>query len=250
MVTRLLLLAACVAAVSAAAPMRQEQDPRFAPDDAFLADGGVQYFYELAPKLSLPDSSSAAFTLFRPLEATNRWKTAGPLHVVMSRLIYEVDKDVSFFTEARAKDLTYINTVAKEYRISRGADGGFRSDASPANTFFIRFYDEAAVQREAGRGALQRFLDLLRVPQLPRSVVFQQNDEFARVMGVRTGELGITWTAHFSLGPGRTRLQVCTMSYLHTLPPFFLGGADRVYRESVTGASNLIDALRRYRDPP
>lgn len=249
MAPRVFLLLASVAAVSGAAPMRQEKDPRFPLDEPFLADGGVQFFYELAPKLSLPDSSSAAFTLFRPLEATNRWKTAGPLHVVMSRLVYEVDKDASFFTEARANDLSYINTVAKEYRISRDADGGFRSDAMPSNTFFIRFYDEAALRREEGRGALARFLALVAVPS-PVSVVFQQNDNFARVMGARTGELGITWTAHYALRPGRTRLQVCTMSYLHTLPPFFLGGDQRVYRESVDGASALIDALRRYRDPP
>ncbi len=222
---------------------------RFAVDETYLRSGGVQFFYELAHREPSPETASATFPLFRAFDESGRWKSAAPLNVVMSRLVYEVDKDVSFFTEARANDLTYINTVAPEYRITRQPDGGFRSGAMPSNAFTIRFFDEAAVRRRAGSGAVARFLELLAAPGLPHSIVFQQNDEFARVLGWRTAELSVTWTAHFSLGPGRTRLQVCTMSYLHSMPPFFLGGEKRVYRESVDGASQLIDALRRYRDP-
>lgn len=229
--------------------MRRETDVHFAVDEAFLASGGVQYFYELAKREPSPETASATFALFRDLDAPGRWRSDRPLHVVMSRLVYEVDKDVAFFSEARAFDLPYINTVAPEYRISRQPDGGFRSDAMPANVFRLEYLHAVDVARRAGEPGLARVLGFLGAAGPPASVVFQQNDDFARVLGMRTAELGLTWTAHVALKPGRTRLYVCTMSYLHSLPPFFLGGEQRVFRESHGGAALLIERLRAYRDP-
>lgn len=229
--------------------MRRETDVRFALDEAFLARGGVQYFYELAKKEPSPETASATFELFRDLDLPGRWRSEQPLHVVMSRIVYEVDKDASFFSAARAFDLPYINTVAPEYRISRLPDGGFRSEAMPANDFRIEYLHAAEVARRATEPAVARVLSFLGAAGPPVSIVFQQNDDFARVLGMRTAELGLTWTAHVALKPGRTRLYVCTMSYLHSLPPFIMGGEKRVFRESFDGAALLIERLRAYRDP-
>lgn len=230
-------------------PMRRESDARFAIDGAFQDKGGVQYFYALVePEAAAKD---ATFQLFRPFDVPDVW--AGlerPTHVVLSRLVYTVEKDISFFSEARVRDPRYINGVAKGMNVTRREDGSFFVAATPANTFTIEYLDAAKLAGDAGRlPAVARVLELSGVSAPPTAVVFQHNRDFARVFGMRTAASGFTWTAHYPLGPGRTRLVVFTMSYLHTLPPFFLGGAKRVFRESTDGARVLIDALRAYQPP-
>jgi hypothetical protein len=66
-------------------------------------------------------------------------------------------------------------------------------------------------------------------------------------MGFRTAEGSFTWTAHYAVAPGQTRIVVLMMSYLAMLPPFFLGGEERVLHESTTGALRLIGRLRDLR---
>jgi hypothetical protein len=230
-------------AARAAPPMRQETALAFTLDEPFQQDGGVQYFYELAKKDAA--SSNATFAFFRGFDESGRWASLGrPAHVVMSRIVYTVDKDASFFTEARAKDTTWMNTVAPEFDVSTRPDGGFRAGKMPANDFTIRFLDAAALASQPADGGLAHVASLVPDAAPLASVVVQENFDFSRVMGVRTGAFSVTWTAHQALAPGRVRVHVFTMSAIHTLPPFFLGGEKRVFKESVAGALDLIERLR------
>ncbi|MCA2980116.1 MAG: hypothetical protein INH41_15100 [Myxococcaceae bacterium] len=229
-------------------PLRREASPGFGVDVAFQDRGGVQYFYELV-RADQAAALTATFSTFRPFDVHDVWKRLdAPTNVVMSRLVYTIEKDVSFFTEARARDVDYINAIAREARVSRNDDGTFRASRTPANTFRIEYFDAARVQAVVSAlPALARVLELSGLEGPPHAVIFQENRDFDRVMGFRTAEGSFTWTAHYPAGRGRTRLVVFVMSYLHTLPPFFLGGETRVFRESTEGARVLIDRLRDYR---
>lgn len=240
------LIAGVVAcAALAATPMRRESTLAFPLDEPFQRAGGVQYFYTLAKSEPSPETASPEFAFLRAFDESGRWAAQGePLHVVMSRITYVVDKDVSFFTEARAKDVTWMNTVAPEFEVTQRPDGGFHAAKMPSNDFTIRFLDARAVAAQPADGGVARLVALLPDAGLPDSVVVQENFDFARVMGVRTGAWSVTWTAHLPLGPGRTQVHVVTMSVLHHLPPFFLGGEKRVFKESVKGALDLIERLR------
>jgi hypothetical protein len=245
--TGLKVASGCAVLLAAAAlarpPMRQEPALAFAVDEPFQQDGGVQYFYELAKKDAA--APSATFTFFRAFDEAGRWAAQGkPLHVVMSRIVYTVDKDAAFFTEARAKDAAWMNTVAPEFDVSTRPDGGFRAGKMPANDFTIRFLDEEALASQPADGGLAHVTALLPDAGPLHSVVVQENFDFSRVMGVRTGAFSATWTAHQAVAPGQVRVHVFTMSALHTLPPFFLGGEKRVFNESVAGALDLIERLR------
>jgi hypothetical protein len=223
----------------AAAPveLRQERALDFAVDEAFQNDGGVQYFYELADPVAKPTEGSP-LAIFRSMDELS--KPNDPYHVVMSRLVYTVDRDVSFFTEARARDAEWMNRVAPDVGVTAEADGSFRAARTPSNRFRITWL-EPPFPDDAG---LKRFLSLLPSGAVPVSVVVQKNSDFSRVLGMRTAERALTYTAHVPLGPGRTRVFVCSMSLLHTLPPFFLGGRKRVYVEAIEGAGKLIEQLR------
>jgi hypothetical protein len=217
-------------------PMRLETNQTFAVDPAFLDSGGVQYSFTLLSADKKP-ATRAEFQAFRPFDMNSFYEPS--LHVVMSRIVYQVEKDVAFFSEARIRDVTYMNAIGEGYNISSNTDGTFKVGKTPSNTMALRYFSRVSEIPEAIAAALFG-------AQHVQQVVFQENTHFARIMGMRTGALGVTWTAHESLGPGRTRIHVFTMSYLYNLPPVFLGGEKRVFRESVEGALQLISALRAY----
>ncbi len=229
----------------AASPLRQERDVAFTVDTSFQDSGGVQYYYQLVERDEA--QSSELVQRFLPLDVHDRWTSLSePTNVVLIRFVYTVDKDATFFTEARALDVDYINAVAKEMEVSRNSNGSFHIGRTPANTCWLVHYDEARVRAASQQPALKQLVALAGESGLPDSVVFQENVDFARVLGHRTAAASMTWTAHFPLAPGRTRVAVLTMSYLYELPPFFLGGSTRVMRESMRGATDLIERLRAY----
>ena len=247
----LLAFAAAFGAAAKDAPpevvVRREPTPTFPLDPGFVGDGGVQIFYDFVRKEAPPDKS-ATFALWRPFDVRDRYgKRKSPLHVVMGRVVYVLDKDLAFFSEARVRDPAYIATIADGFDITQKPDGTYRAGKMPSNSFRITYLDRAVVERASTDGGLARLHDMQPDAGLPAIVVMQENYDFARVMGVRTGEYSYTWTAHYPFGPGRTLLDVCTMSYLHTAPPFFMGGDGRIARESIDGTRTFIQNLRAYR---
>lgn len=238
------MIPALLAALTVAASpgLRREAALDFAVDDTFQAAGGVQYFYELATPTPTPPAASP-LARFRAMDA--QASGTDDYYVVMSRLVYTVDRDVSYFTEARARDVTYLRQVAPEMGVRREPDGAFMVTRTPSNRFRLSWYDAPAPSEPE----LKAFFAVLPPGAQPASVVVQKNSDFSRVMGWRTAERSLTFTAHIPRGPGRTLVVVCTQSLLYHLPPFFLGGKDRIFRESVDGAATLIEQLRGYQGP-
>lgn len=235
------------ASLGATPLVRQETELTFGVDQDFQDRGGVQVFYRLLASSDAP-ATTELFSRFRPFDVNDRWNAiSSPANVVMLRFVYTIDKDVSFFSEARAKDLDYINAVASEMNVSKNEDGSFHVGRMPSNDFWVSHFGSEQVKAAAAENAaVKQLLALDGETALPDSVVFQENKGFARILGHRTAEASVTWTAHYSLGPGRTRIGIFTMTYVCELPPFFLGGERRVRTESIRGALEVIDRLRAY----
>ncbi len=241
------LLSVLTIATDDGAPLRREADCRFAIDERFQRAGGVQLFYAFKHSDDRSERLEKTFVEFRPLDFNDRFDAIStPTHVVMSRLVHTVNKDVSFFSEQRVVDLEYMRAIAPDMKVSKRADGRFRVGAVPQNDFEILHFGPRDVQALLAKKALSPLL--VQSGAVPTSIVVQENTGFSRVMGMRTAEMGVTWTAHYAVNPGVTRVEVTTMSYIHTVPPFFLGGSERVYKESVSAAVGMIRRLREFRD--
>jgi hypothetical protein len=233
-----------------AVPLRAESDIAFTVNESFLDSGGIQYFYQLIRDTPNPETVSASFRELRALDVHHVWsRLSAPTHVVLSRIVYTVDKDITFFSESRVRDLGYINAVGGKMNVTANADGTYRVGKIPSNVFALQYFDERALKDNEDSDVRQAFEVLARFVgkgPAPKIIVAQENRDFSRVMGMRTAEGSFTWTVHQPLSIKKTRITVLTMSYLHTLPPFFLGGEDRVMRESIQGAVGLISRLRAY----
>lgn len=225
-------------ALAADPTMRRETKLDFAIDDAFQNDGGTQFFYEFFEPAQVADAGVGTdFSKVRTLD--DKAKSGEQLHAVMSRIVYTLDRDISFFTEARARDVKYINTIAPEVKATVDAKGVFRTSKAPANSFTIEW------QKPLREGSPYRAF----LPEGAEidSLIIQRNSDFDRMVGFKTAERAVTWTAHQSLGEGRTRVFVVTMSLMHNIPPGFMGGKERVYKEAVESATQLIGRLRAYK---
>ncbi|MFO0599599.1 MAG: hypothetical protein U0228_30110 [Myxococcaceae bacterium] len=225
-------------ALGAGPTVRREEKCDFEPDPAFEADGGVQIFFELVNAEALP-ATNPHFQAFQVLDRGDRWGAATePLHVAMVKLSYVVEKDVSFFSASRLLDLGWVQTIAPDMNITSQPDGGFLVGRTPANHFTLDFHADASFAPDVAR--------LAKSSGAP--VLVQENTGFARVMGWRTGDWSATWTFHERLAAGKTRVTVLTLSYLFNVPPFFLGGEARVFRETVEHAVALISRLRAFHE--
>lgn len=224
-----------LAQAAAGADVRREPSAAFAVDEVFERDGGVQLYFQLIS----PDADEAARAALRPflaLDPSNRLSKLGePVHVSVARLTYEVDKDVSFFTRERLRDVKYMQALAPELEVTARADGGFRVGRTPSNVMTLEVHEDAAFGRP------------LAALAHGAPIVVQENTDFARVMGWRTAAWSTTWTFHESLGPGRTRVTALTLNALYNLPPPMLGGADRLFLDTRAQALKFIAALRAYR---
>ncbi len=233
---------------SAAEPMRRESSVQFTVDAAFQAQGGVQFFYQLIRDTPSPEATNETFRHFLGLDRARRWQALNaPAHVVLSRLVFRVARESSFFNSARANDIRSINQVAPAMQVTANGDGTFRVGRRPSNTLRIEFLDSAKALAMSSAGTTDVVWSVFAFTgetQPPTSMVFQENTDFARVLGMRTAEASVTWTAHHALSPSETQITVLTMSYIRTLPPFFLGGESRMLQESMKGARELIDGVR------
>jgi hypothetical protein len=216
-------------------PTHREGRVSFAVDEAFQARGGLQYWFALQSGVS------------RELAPLARG--LGPAtHVVMSRIVHTLNKPACFFSAERVLDIDYINTIGPVFQVTAKGPGQFHAARTPANDFTVRHFDRKALEARVEDPAFRQLEALCGAA--PDSVVVQHNSDFARILGWRTAEGSFTWTAHYALGPQRTRVCVVTMSALVNLPPFFLGGKGRLHDESVREAVALVRALRQYDDPP
>ncbi|MBL8993286.1 MAG: hypothetical protein JNM63_08100, partial [Spirochaetia bacterium] len=107
-----------LAVVEPAGKARNESRIDFNLDADFLAKGGVQVFFELIHR-DQPAESRESFKKLRPLDKEDLWsRKSEPLYVLASRLVFEVDKDIRFFSAERVLDEYYMNRLLPSYRVS------------------------------------------------------------------------------------------------------------------------------------
>lgn len=226
---------------------RRETQARFLPDEAFQVQGGVQYFYDFVEKGDDALKGSPAYGAFRELDPARRWASlADPVYVVMVRVVYLLDKDVSFFSRGRVLDARYMNRICPTCGIQPLGSGLYRVKQMPANTSRVRYLAGGELQQSLSEGWLKSALALSSALGAPEIVVLQENFDFEPILGMRTGERSVTVTTHHAAAPGKTRVAVHMVTWMHNVPPFFLGGAGRVHDTTLEGTLSLVKYLRRY----
>jgi hypothetical protein len=227
--------------------VRQEDKFLFALDQDLLRADGIQFFYELDKGVSANSLFSPALQLSHVLDTQGELAASGEVfHVLVTRAAYDVNKDISFFQAPRLLDPVYMNAILPGYGIRQLETHRYSVSATPANTFTLDLVGRDQILSSPATSAEQAIVRWEAGLGVPDLIVKQHNYGFSRVMGVRTSLMSRTFTAHYSLGAGRTRIIVTSLSYLYNIPPFFLGGAGRVYKEARKGALTAIQNLRAY----
>ncbi|MDQ3265373.1 MAG: hypothetical protein M3Y59_17235 [Myxococcota bacterium] len=227
---------------------RREGVLRFGVDPSLQDRGGAQYFFTVLHPQPSPLQREPVRSLARMLPAGG--KDWDPLHAMASRFVYTLEKDVTFFTAERADDLTYIRALMPEANVERLGDRFFRSHLLPASNFRVRFLGTPQLAQPEQGPLIKTFVAFAPELGVPTAIAIQVNEDFERVMAVRTAEISVTWTGYYRLERGRTRVVSYGLTLLHNTPPFFLGGDDRLHDSLLKEMVRLIHGMRTLRPPP
>ncbi len=229
------LLAAPHLAQSRPLEVRAETGVAFPIDEAFLRKGGVQHFFALTDPGGLcatgdsisggADRAAEALIALRVLDRDGIWSAMHreDLHAMISRVAYIAEVPIQFFSEARVRDVDYINSVMPGMNVECGGDGSFHAKGS-----LLRFMPSTRFTLDYRRGAAAARLPTPLLTGVasdisPAILLTQRNTEFGRIGGMRTSRASYAATAHYAVGTGQTLIVNCTLGYLHSLPP--VGGA-------------------------
>lgn len=245
----LILTAALVTAAMPATPQtRREGALQFGVDPSLQDRGGAQYFFAVLHPQPSPLQREPVRSLARILPPGG--KDREQLHAMASRFVYTLEKDVSFFTAERADDLTYIRALMPEAKVERLGPLFFRSHLLPASNFRVRFLGTDSLAQPEQAAVLKTLVSFAPELGVPTAIAIQVNEDFERVMAVRTAEISVTWTGYYRLERGRTRVVSYGLTLLHNTPPFFLGGDDRLHDSLLKEMVRLIHGMRTLQPPP
>jgi hypothetical protein len=222
--------------------LRREPQVDFAVDRAYLASGNIQYFFQLAAPGARPSNTPALAHLVA-LDFDGEWaRRDREYHVFLNRMVFVVDKDISFFTQQQLSDVDYMNSVLPGFEISRLSPTSFRAQKMPACTFELTY-------RGRDAAPLKPALLLGDEPGERGPEVLQHNHDFARVMGFQTSRMSMTLTSHRALAPGKTLIDSSTFGLVYNLPPAFLGGEERIQTEARDAAVSLAQHMQSFPTP-
>lgn len=169
-----------------------------------------------------------------PFDLSDYWKNRGQedYHVLMSKAIYQVDIDASFFTKRRLSDIGFINRTFSGPEIKKIGQNQFEVAGGTFNPDFK--YDLFFYSNENLSG---KVLDLVNYtkqknPELGSPVLtsLQHNHDYGRVMFHRTSKMSITLSNYYAIN-GKTVVVSYTLNYIHNLPPALWGGPEALVGE-------------------
>jgi hypothetical protein len=215
----------------------RERSIRFSVDASELKSGTISYFYQLISKDDANEGkadSDSTFQLLLPLDIPGVWKdkTEG-FYIMMTRNAYIVNKDISFFSKNRLLDVNYINATLPGMKVSRNSDGTYALDGTPSATSTLDYYSKSDLTSQPQDSALNYVANIDPSLGTPDVMLVQHSYNFDTVMTVRTNKSSMVFSEHYGIGTNETLVVAYSLSFVYNVPPFFLGGADRLRTEYV-----------------
>lgn len=167
-------------------------------------------------------------------------------YTLLTKTIYGIKQDVSYFTEERLSSIDYLEEVMPDNHISKNGDNyeleiGF---GAPDISYTLEFYtnDELNIRYPE---LVAYFKKHDKIDLEPGISVFQHNHTFGKVMGQETTKMSLSISRYFEAGNNQTLVINYTLSFIHNLPPSFLGGGNFILKQMREGVTALVKDTRK-----
>ena len=190
-----------------------------------------------APSFSFPDHA-------KPLDLYDYWDHKGEeqYDVLLTKVAYVLDKPIYFFSEERFADPGFISQTMPAAKIKR-IDSIYRISVgfgAPEIDYTLHFYspEEFEYQYPKLKNYFKKYDGLDLSSNL---IIVQHNFKYGKVMFQETSKMSISISRYFKLNQEQTLVFNYTLSYIHNIPPSFIGGSDFLIDKIKEGIKALID---------
>ncbi len=188
----------------------------------------------------------AGFNFFNdalPLDIYDYWNKRRDENyfVLLTKVVYLIDKDITFFDEEILSNEQIIQEKMPEYHIEKTGSNKFHIDCgflAPSFDYELNFYRPPFVGKIAD---VQKKIEKLN-PELGRPMfsVVQHNYKYGRVLMHKTSKMSVCIANYYPFANGKTLEVNYTLNYIYELPPGLLGGHRMLIREIKDGIASLI----------
>jgi hypothetical protein len=215
----------------------RQNDIHFAVRAAGMKPGEILYFYDLISKDDAASGEAASEKSFQttlPLDFPGVWKNrTEPYNIMITKNAYILNKDITFFNKQRLLDVSYINATLPQMKVSKNSDGTYTLTGTPSATSSLTYYSKADVAAQPMNSSVSAASGLDSELGTPDVMLVQHSYNFDTIMAVRTNKSSTVFSQHYAIAPGKTLVVAYSLSFVYNVPPWFLGGADRIRTEYV-----------------
>ena len=182
-----------------------------------------------------------------PIDIHQYYKNKGDeeYYTLLTKTIYGINQDVSYFTEERLSSIDYLEEVMPDNEISKNGNNyeleiGF---GAPDIFYTLEFHTNNELNsRYPELVAYFKKHDNLDLE--PGISVFQHNHTFGKVMGQKTTKMSLSISRYFDAGKDQTLVINYTLSFIHNLPPPIFGGGNFILKQMREGVIALVKDTR------
>jgi len=216
----------------------------FAASESLLQRGAVTIFVEVLPAstnfLRHPfwQTNSQFVDLAKDINAVNR-----KLHVVVTKVQYQVKVPIEFFTDQRLKDLDFNKAWGGNTKLEKLNSHTFRNPGSGSAPGYDQVMDVYIGESEISEKVSQ-FLNLNKDRGAPELIRYIRNTNYTKLLGQNTSYSNQMVTAFFRspTKPNETIIVEDAVTYLYNVPPAIVGGVGRL-RKNIQEA--FFDSAKR-----
>lgn len=224
----------------------------FTIDKQGLFDDRIQMFYSLLDADHvLVDSKKNTKISFRnqilPLDIYQVYKNKGEeeYYSLLTKTVYSLPQDISFFTSQRLADVNYLQEVMPSNKIKKVNDHyelevGF---SAPDISFKLEFYTDSALTEQFPE-LLKYFQKYDNFEEKPSITIVQHNYRYSKIMGQKTSKMSVSISRYYDEGKNGTLVINYTLNFIHNLPPGLIGGANMLVNQMEKGMYALVRDTR------
>ncbi|WP_020531769.1 hypothetical protein [Flexithrix dorotheae] len=244
--------------INAEPVLKKENRLEFQIDETILNGKDIQYYLILVDKegkvISETKENESEFSFekqVKPFDIYNYWDKKGDeeYFILMTKVAYVVDKDISFFSEKKLSDVNFLNERLPDYKIEETGDKKYKIHCgflAPSFEYDLSFYRPPYSQHPEIKSLVQNIcIEQINTKlPMPSLTLVQHNYNFSRVLMQKTSKMSVSVSNFYAFEEDKTLEINYTLNYIYELPPKFLGGHDLVINEILDGIKGLIIKTR------
>lgn len=233
--------------------LKNVEDFEFLIESVQNEDASIKMFYALLDKdmVSMRCDYNGAIDFQKqisPLDIYQYYENRGDenYYTLITKTAYEIERDVTFFSEERLSDLDYLRKIMPANKLSKNNENyhlnvGF---GAPDISYTLAFFsnDELNATYPDLVGYFRKYDHLDEDPHI---TVIQHNHTFSTVLGQKTTKMSLSVSRYFGTKDSHTLVVNYTLNFIYNLPPSILGGGNLLINQMKEGVVALVRETRK-----